>query len=288
MRGMTDDTIVPMLAERLARAGAAPTVVRSRTLRSTGISESMLADRVAAIAAGFDGIALAYLPGPEGVDLRLTVRDLPAPEADARLAAAAARLGAEVGEFLYGEDDADLAAAILDACRATGRTIAVAESCTGGLLGARLTSIPGSSDVVLGGIIAYANAVKVALADVDAALLAAHGAVSEPVARALATGARARTGARVGLGITGVAGPGGGTPDKPIGTVWIAADVDGVTEARRLGLVGDREEIRRRATQAVLDLLRRQLALLDRSRDSSDAADPAAERGMPVAHPGRG
>jgi nicotinamide-nucleotide amidase len=258
MRGMTDDAIVPMLTERLASGGGADLVVRSRTLRTTGIGESALADRIATLD-GVGGLDLAYLPGPDGVDLRLTARAIPLAEADARLTAAAERLRALLGEVIYGEDGADLADVVLTLCRARRFSVAVGESCTGGLLGARLTSIAGSSDVVLGGVIAYANAVKATLLDVDVAVIEREGAVSEPVARALAAGARARTGAALGIGITGIAGPGGGTPEKPVGTVWIAVDAEGRAEARRLGLVGDRAEIRHRATQAALDLVRRTL-----------------------------
>ena len=144
-------------------------------------------------------------------------------------------------------------------------TLAVAESCTGGLLGARLTAIPGSSDVVLGGVIAYANRIKTSLLGVDEGVLVEHGAVSEPVVRAMAAGARERTGARVGMAITGVAGPGGGSEEKPVGTVWIATDIDGAVETRRLRLIGDRAEVRQRAAQATLEMVRRRL-LADSAR----------------------
>jgi nicotinamide-nucleotide amidase len=289
MRGMTDDTILPMLADRLTRSAGEATVVRSRTLRTTGISESMLADRIASIHGGLGEPTLAYLPGPDGVDLRLTIRGCPAGDADRCLADAARRLLDELSQYVYGEETTDLSARVLEACRDAGMTIAVAESCTGGMLGARLTSIAGSSDVVLGGIIAYANEIKVAELGVKPTDLAEHGAVSEPVARQMATGARARFGASIGIAITGVAGPGGGTLEKPVGTVWVAADVNGRLDARRLGLVGDREEIRRRATQASLDLVRRMLSshVPPSGGWTPSSAEAAAERGTPVAHPSR-
>ena len=256
MRGMLADTLLPLIRERL---GDDRRVVRSRTLRTTGLGESFIADRIGTLDGGVGDVGLAYLPNAEGTDLRLTVRNATSDEADRRLAQAAERLRSIVGEATYGEDGADLAATVLDLCRERGLTIAVAESCTGGLLGARLTAIAGSSDVVLGGVIAYANAVKTSLLDVDAALLAEHGAVSEPVVRAMASGARARTGARVGMAITGIAGPGGGTEEKPVGTVWIATDVDGAVEARGLRLIGDRAEVRQRAAQAVMEMVRRRV-----------------------------
>jgi nicotinamide-nucleotide amidase len=260
MRGMLGDELLPLLRtrEEAANRGAEPRVIRARTLRTTSVAESALADRLGDLARGVDGLSLAYLPGREGTDLRLVARDRPAREADDALARVGARVRERVADFVYGEGDTDLAAVVLDACRARSLTVAVAESCTGGLLGARLTSVAGSSDVVLGGIIAYANDVKTRELGVREAVLAEHGAVSEPVARQMAAGVRARFGAGVGVGITGVAGPGGGSPEKPVGTVWIAVDVAGV-EPRvvRNVYVGDREEIRFRAAQFALDLVRR-------------------------------
>jgi nicotinamide-nucleotide amidase len=256
MRGMLADTLLPLIRERLPDDRH---VVRSRTLRTTGLGESFIADRVATLDGGVGDVELAYLPNAEGSDLRLTVRGARPDDAARRLAAAAERLRAVVGDAVYGEDGADLAEVVLDLCRARGLTIGVAESCTGGLLGARLTAIPGSSDVVLGGVIAYSNEVKTALLDVPAGLLAHQGAVSEGVVRAMASGARAATGASVGVGITGIAGPGGGTDEKPVGTVWIASDLEGVVESRRMRLIGDRAEVRQRAAQAALEMVRRRV-----------------------------
>src|SRR5207253_6640056 len=141
--------------------------------------------------------------------LRLTVRNAKSDDADRRLAAAAERLRSVVGEAVYGEDGVDLAETVLELCRARGMTLAVAESCTGGLLGARLTAIAGSSDVVLGGVIAYDNKVKIRDLGVDPYVLGNSGAVSEEVVRVMAVGARKRFGADVALAITGVAGPSG-------------------------------------------------------------------------------
>ena len=266
MRGMLADTLLPLLR---SRADAA-TVVQSRTLRTTGVAESLLADWIESIDGGFPGVDLAYLPGVDGVDLRLTARGLPGPAADAVLGQAAARLRDRIGVSIYGEGDTDLAAVVLDLCRQAGLKLAVGESCTGGLVGARLTAIPGSSEVVVGGVIAYADDVKVSLLGVEPADLAAHGAVSEPVVRQMAAGARSATNTQVGLAVTGIAGPTGGTRDKPVGTVWIAADVEGHTRAIALRLWGDRDEIRRRSAQAVLDLTRR--ALLARQSERSPSA----------------
>ncbi len=257
MRGMVADTLMPRLRDLVGTGGP---VIRSRTLRTANIAESALVDRLGELAGGVNGLPLAFLPGNEGVDLRLTSRALPARATEAALSAAAELVRDRVGRFVYGEGDDDLAALMLSACAERDATIAVAESCTGGLLGARLTAVPGSSQVVLGGVIAYANEVKERDLGVPAAMIAEHGAVSEAVARAMATGARLRFGSTIGFGITGVAGPGGGTPEKPVGTVWVAVDVQGEVHAVRAILPGDRTEIRYRAAQLALDRLRRVFA----------------------------
>jgi nicotinamide-nucleotide amidase len=164
-----------------------------------------------------------------------------------------------VGAPIYATDLRDLAAVVLDLCRSAGQRIAVAESCTGGLLGARLTAIPGSSDVFLGGVIAYHNDVKRDALGVSDGLLQTAGAVSDEVARTMATAIRERFGATIGVGITGVAGPGGGTAEKPVGLVYVAVDLGGEVQSLGTRLIGDREEIRFRATQAALDMIRRKL-----------------------------
>ena len=256
MRGMLADTLLPLVRERV---GGAQRVVRSLTLRSTGIGESAIADLVATLDGGVGAVNLAYLPNADGTDLRLTVRDVAPDDADVQLAHSASRLRSIVGEFIYAEESTDLAAVVLDLCRMYGTTVGVAESCTGGLLGARLTAIPGSSDVMQGGVIAYADAVKSSVLGVPPAVIREHGAVSEAVVRAMATGGRSAIGADAVLAITGIAGPSGGTPDKPVGTVWIALDLKGGVEARRFLLIGDRAEIQRRASQAALEMLRRAL-----------------------------
>lgn len=264
MRGMVADTLVPRLRDRLVPDGP---VIRSRTLRTANIAESALADRLGELARGVDGLSLAYLPGADGVDLRLTSYGLPARDTERALQQAAARIREKVDRFIYGEGEDDLVALMLAECGARGLTLAVAESCTGGMLGMRLTAVPGSSRVVLGGTIAYANAVKVRELGVDPAVLESDGAVSEAVARAMATGVRTRFGSGIGLGITGIAGPDGGTTDKPVGTVWVSLDIGAEpgTDVRAIKalLPGDRHEIRWRASQLALDRLRKAFARID-------------------------
>jgi nicotinamide-nucleotide amidase len=255
MRGMLADTLIPRLAHRVGSG----TVVRSLTLRTTGVAESLLADQIESMSGGPLGVSLAYLPSISGVDLRLTVRDVPAADAEASLASAASRLRARVGESIYGEDDDDLASVVLDLCRQRTLTIGVAESCTGGLLGARLTAVPGSSDVVRGGIVAYHNDIKRDLLGVDQSVLNQHGAVSEQAVTQMAIGARRIAASNIGLAITGIAGPSGGTAEKPVGTVWIAINVDGDIQTRMLRLWGGREEVRQRAAQWAMEMLRQKL-----------------------------
>jgi nicotinamide-nucleotide amidase len=254
MRGMTEDVLLPLLAERGA---GSDNVIRSRTLRTTGIAESLLQDKLSSVAIP-EAMTLAYLPGADGVDLRLTTQGN-ADWADRALDSLAKQLRNRIAEWVYAEGDGDLAELFLEMCRAKKKRIAVAESCTGGLLGARLTAIPGSSDVFVGGVIAYSNDVKLRELGVPQSDLEAHGAVSEAVVRAMATGAQKKFGVEVAMSISGVAGPGGGTKEKPVGLVWVAAAVGDRVDARSFQSVGDRNEVRHRGAQAAMELARRAL-----------------------------
>jgi nicotinamide-nucleotide amidase len=252
LRGMTEDTLLPLLVERGVGGGR---VIRSRTLRTTGIAESLLQDKLSSMAMRSD-VSLAYLPGVDGVDLRVTTEGS-ADAADTALTSVADGVRDRLGEWVYAEGDIDLAAVLLEICRAKKMKISVAESCTGGLLGARLTAIPGSSDVFFGGVISYDNEVKKRELGVPASMLDTHGAVSEPVVRRMATAVREKLGVEIGLSISGVAGPTGGTPFKPVGLVWIAAAIGDRVEAKSFQSVGDRAEVRQRAAQAAMELARR-------------------------------
>jgi competence/damage-inducible protein CinA-like protein len=254
MRGLLVEEVLPRL---LARAGKRQTVVLSRTLRTTGVPESAVAERIGELEDALEPLTLAYLPGEAGVDLRLTAWSLEPAEAERLLADGIARLRGVMDRHAYGEDQADLAAVVLEAVRRRRSRLAVAESCTGGLVGQRLTAVPGASDVFLGGVIAYADGVKKELLGVPEELLEHHGAVSEEVVRAMATGAQRAFFAECAVAVTGIAGPDGGTPEKPVGTVWMAAAVGASVRAVKRVFPGDRGEIRSRGAQAVLDLLRR-------------------------------
>jgi len=257
MRGLLVEEVLPRI---VARQGGSRRVVLSRAVRTTGASESALAERVGPIEPEIAPLTLAYLPSVEGVDLRVTAWGLEPKDADARLAAVIQRLKAAVGEHGYGEDEADLAAVVLDALRKGRHRLAVAESCTGGMIGERITNIPGASDAFIGGVVAYADVIKTAALKVPLETLEAYGAVSEATVRAMAEGAQRLFSADCTIAVTGIAGPGGGTPEKPVGTVWLAARKHTTTRVLTRVLPGERDDVRRRAAQAGLDLLRRLLA----------------------------
>jgi nicotinamide-nucleotide amidase len=254
MRNLLAHEVVPRLAAR-----SPGSVVRSRTLRATGIPESSLAELLGNIDQEIAPLTLAYLPGVEGVDLRITGWNLLEESASAGLERAVQLIRSRASRFIYGEGDADLAALVLELARARGDTLAVAESCTGGLVGGRITAVPGSSDVFVGGVIAYGNQVKLDELGVDPSDVETHGAVSLPVVESMARGVAARMGSSLAIAITGIAGPGGATEDKPVGTVCYATLAGGNVKSHRYVFMGDRGEIRARSTQAALFQLYRSL-----------------------------
>ncbi len=254
MRKLLEFEVGPRLAAR-----ATGTVVRSLLVRTTAIPESTLAERMGEIEREIAPLTLAYLPGIEGVDLRVTAWGMDPVEADRRLRFATDLMRERAGEHVYGEGDIDLAAVVLERARRAGLSLGAAESCTGGLVGGRITDVPGSSDVFAGGVVCYSNRLKTELLDVSPALIAEHGAVSEAVARAMAEGTRTRIGVDVVVSVTGIAGPSGGTEEKPVGTVWFAVASPGGTESRRIIFPGSRKEIRERAAQMALFLVNRRL-----------------------------
>jgi nicotinamide-nucleotide amidase len=227
-----------------------------RVLRMFGVSESAVAQALAA--AGGDG---------DGVDVTICARDFEIhvdlfaqPGAEERAAEIEASLVAATEKYVFSRDERTTAELILDICRARGLTVGTAESCTGGLVAARLTDVPGSSDVFSGSVVAYSNDVKMSELGVPAAVLDAHGAVSAETAAAMAHGARARLGVDVAVSVTGIAGPGGGSAEKPVGLVYLHAVGPDGEHGRKLDFPGDRETIRLRATVAALHLIRRIVA----------------------------
>jgi nicotinamide-nucleotide amidase len=224
-------------------------------LRFFGTPESAVAQALERAGGDGDGVEATICAREFEIHVDLVVE----PGGEERAAAIASSLREGLGKYLFTEDERSVSEIVLDLCRSRGLTLATAESCTGGLVAARLTSVPGSSDVFLGGVVAYGNAVKEGGLGVPQSLLERHGAVSAEAAEAMARGARERLGADVAVAVTGVAGPGGGTEEKPVGLVFVhAAGPDG-EEARRTELPGDREMVRGRATAAALHLVRRVL-----------------------------
>jgi nicotinamide-nucleotide amidase len=217
LRAMWVATAVPWLRQ----AGLAKGVFASRLLRFWGVAESTLAESVADLLA-LENPTVAPYAGAGEVKLRITARAETPEAAEALLQPLEAQLRQRTGSHCYGADDDSLASVLLERLRQRGDTLAVAESCTGGGLGAALAAVPGASDVFLGGVIAYANAVKQDLLGVPADQLQRHGAVSDPVARAMAQGVQRLTGATWTIAVTGVAGPAGGSAEKPVGTVYMA------------------------------------------------------------------
>jgi len=249
LRALWQEAIVPRLLDRFGCR--APLTA---TLRTTGLPES----RVSALLADWEShlpssFRLAYNPSWEGVSLHLRAPADTDPALFAQQVEAARRL---LAPYLYGEGAVSLAEAVLDLCRKQGYTLATAESCTGGHLAAALVEVPGASEVFVGGVVSYANSVKEGLLGVSAATLAEKGAVSQEVALQMAEGVRQRLGAAVGVATTGIAGPTGGSPEKPVGTVWIAQVGPGAYQsAHRFLFPGDRQTVIQRATAAALSLL---------------------------------
>jgi len=235
------------------------------TLFVTGRGESHVEQKVQPIYSRWRAqsppIATTILAAMGQIELHLSVRETDPSRARATLAHARDELLSVIGDDVYSTDGRAMEAVVGELLTARGYSVAAAESCTGGLFSSRLTDVPGSSAYVRGGVVAYANEDKTALLGVPAALIAAHGAVSEPVAIAMADGIRERTGADVTVGITGIAGPGGGTAEKPVGTVAIAVIVpDQPAYVRTYQFIGGRAMVKFQATQAAMDRIRRMLA----------------------------
>ncbi len=254
LRPMFTEQVLP----RVRRTFPLPAPFVCRTLRTTGVPESAMEARLAGPLAPLEarGLEVGYCARPGEVDVRLAARTA---DAATLVAGAVAVVLSEVGRHVYGEEDETLEAVVVRTLTGQGRTLAVAESCTGGQLASRITDVPGASQVFLGGWVTYANALKERLVGVRPATLAEHGAVSEATAREMAEGARARSGADFALAITGIAGPTGGTPDKPVGTVFIALASATGTEVRQHLNGLDRTTFKHVTSQQALEQLRQRL-----------------------------
>jgi nicotinamide-nucleotide amidase len=235
--------------QRLLAHATAPT---RRLLRFYGVGESAVAEALDRAGGDGDGVEVTICAREFETHLDLIVGQ----GAEARGEELERQIVASLDNYLFSRTESPVEELVLERCRARGLTLATAESCTGGLVAARITSVPGSSDVFVGGIVSYANEVKTAELGVPEEVLREHGAVSPETAAAMADGVRGRLHADVGVAVTGIAGPGGGTPEKPVGLVYVhAAGPGGARRAAELNFPGDRETIRSRATVAALHLV---------------------------------
>jgi nicotinamide-nucleotide amidase len=254
MREIMDALVLPELRNR-----AAGTVGRRRVLRIAGMGESAVEELVSPVYEKWRKYPVTILAAPGEVQLHLAVQDRPE-EAVRVLEAMESDFRRVLGARIYGSDADEIAVVVGRLLREKGKTLALAESCTGGLVAALLTDVPGSSDYFLGSVVCYANSVKEGLLSVEEETIREHGAVSEATARSMAQGALERMGADLALAITGIAGPDGGSADKPVGTVFFAIEARGEEgRARKRLFFGDRSVIRRAAALHGLDLIRRHL-----------------------------
>jgi nicotinamide-nucleotide amidase len=241
----------------------------TRELRVAGLPESEIDQRIAPIYTGYTDAQTTILAAPGEIQVHLRAWSGDAAAANRMLDEMVERLRFALGEAVFTTKGEEMETVVANALNQNHATIAVAESCTGGLVAQRLTSVPGSSSYFLGGVVCYSNELKSAWADVPAELIETKGAVSAEVAIALAEGIRRGTGAQLGIGITGIAGPGGGSPEKPVGTVHIALANESATKVRSMHFPGDRERIRLYASQTAMDMVRRYF--LQKQREASQA-----------------
>jgi nicotinamide-nucleotide amidase len=266
MKPMLAERLVPWLAQRYALHDA----IFTRTLHTVGIPESDLDARIEPLFRTLENPKIAVLAHEFKVDVKIMAKARDRAAADAAIAPVEAELRERIGSGIFGVDEESLESALLARLAARGLTLGTAESITGGGIADALVRVPGASAVFRGGIVAYDNAVKAGLLGVGEDLLREHGAVSEPVALAMARGACARIGTDLALATTGIAGPTGATEGKPVGLVYIAlASKTGEASARRVTLPGNRDDVRRRSVVLALNLLWRHL-------------DAAAEAGAPA------
>jgi nicotinamide-nucleotide amidase len=260
MKAMFAASVVPAIEPFVAERS------HQTLLRTFGLAESEVNDRLAGIALAH-GVTLGYRARLPEIEVKVLARAATAPAARTRAEAAANEVRARLGDdVVYGEGATTFPEAVCRLLEARALTLAVAESCTGGLVAELLTSVPGASRSFLGGVVSYANSAKMELLGVERALLEAHGAVSAEVAQAMAEGARRRFGSSLALAVTGIAGPDGGSAEKPVGLVHFAVATDDRSVTKRSVFSGNRDQVRRRAAYAALALLRRVVRELTSSR----------------------
>jgi nicotinamide-nucleotide amidase len=250
LRPMFDSSVVPLLQREFADE-----IFVCRTLRSTGIGESRVQEMVEGDLQALveNGLEIGYCARPGAVDVRLTAQGVNAEKTVRHGEAIVQKI---LGANIFGFDDDELEQVIVQLLTAQKKTLALAESCTGGLIANRVTNVPGASEVFQGGVVSYANSAKETFLGVRPDDLRSHGAVSEAIAREMADGAREKFGSDFALAVTGIAGPGGGTPEKPVGTVFIALASPAGVEVKKMLNPWDRETFKQVTAQQALELLR--------------------------------
>ena len=265
LKPMFEKWVLPRLQQAVP-----PAAICSRAIRLTGLTESATEEIAAPIYTRYENPVTTILAAPGEIQLHLKSFGKDPEEAQAHLDGLFPQLEAALAEYIFSTDGSSLEEVVGHCLQAQQMTLAVAESCTGGLLAQRITAVPGSSAYFLGGVVCYSNEVKRSWLDVSSDDIAEHGAVSSTVARSLAEGVSRRAASTLGVGITGIAGPSGATPEKPVGLVYLAlASPDG-TEVRELRLLGGREIVRFQASQAALEMIRRWLVA--RRKPSEDSS----------------
>jgi nicotinamide-nucleotide amidase len=242
---------------RLRSMQSAPGVIKMRRLQCFGVGESQVDSQVRHLMAHDRNPNVGLLVHNFVITVEITAHAADSAEADAMIASDETEIRRILGDIVFGVDDDTLASVVARELISRGLTLALAESCTGGLIASLVTDVPGVSQAFLAGVVSYSNESKQKFLGVTAELLARHGAVGDPVARAMAEGVREATGASVAIGVTGIAGPTGGTPDKPVGLVYIALADANATDVRECRFTGNRDRVRMRAAMTALDMLRR-------------------------------
>jgi nicotinamide-nucleotide amidase len=253
LKVLVEETLLPFLREKIR---GEKEIVRSVLFKVFGLTEARVKEIIEGIAGG---IELAYLPSFPEIHLRVVVRGRDEEEVEARCKRSKDEIAERLGIYLYGKGDEVMEGVVGSLLRKRGETIAVAESCTGGLIAHRLTEIPGSSDYFLRGVVAYGNQAKEELLGVPPAILKKYGTVSREAAEHMAREVREQSGATVGVATTGIAGPKGGTPEIPVGRIFIALAADDMLEVKQYDFFGDRHGIKLMASEVALDRVRRYL-----------------------------
>jgi nicotinamide-nucleotide amidase len=267
MAAMMEETVIPLLSSQLARSKGTVTPIRRHVFGTWGLPEADIDARLQGLISPKASVDLGLLASPMGVSVSLTTKSHRR-SSDKIFASLSKSIRARLHEWIFAEGDDSMEAVVGRLLMKGKHTVALAESCTGGLIGHRLTQVPGSSAYVDRGIVCYSNKAKIELLGVPADFIDQHGAVSAEVAAAMAKGVKERSGVSIGLSVTGIAGPGGGTPTKPVGLVYVGLHADkGEPVTREHRFHGDRSVIKQRSSQAALDLLRRYL--LSRQRHDS-------------------